>query len=216
MNNDSVKLKRSIFHTPKVSLDFFMYEPNATIGTGNSYTLNINPILMLRYNNPNMYQDGKTDFQDNTYKISVRNHYKIVKFFNEIVHWFYDKEMEDLFLTSDDNQLIFNADYNKLHLTLSPIGKDSSVLKAIPLLMEDQDSKRYEGICLYINKQANAVELTLSEVETLLQVLSGFSFQSEVVLNLLGYSYAKSHNLIYTSDKWHGNNQLQIKTPFDK
>jgi hypothetical protein len=193
-----------------------MYEPSATIGKNNNFQININPILILRYINPNVFQESKTDFQNNSYKITPRNHYRIVKFFNDVIQWFYDKDMEDLFLTNDDNQLVFNADYNNLHLLLRPIGKDSSYLKAVPVMIENQDGKREEGICLSINIQANTIEMPLFEVEALFHALSDFNFSNEALLTMMSYASAKNHEKLLSEDKWRMNTIKNIKTPFDK
>lgn len=182
-----------------------------------SCTVNYNPILNLRYINPNSMEIG--DYQKTQYKITPRNLYRTVKFFNTVVGWFYDVEKIDLFLRNEDNIPIFNADYNKLSTSTRRSNFESCVLKAIPTIVE-YENKRFEGINLYINVIQQSIPMILDEVETIFNILKTFSFPNEMCANLMAYQYALETNNI-TSDKlaWSGRTgqrSSNMGNPFDK
>lgn len=167
-------------------IESFMYIPYLTTGVTNkdeikpsTYTINVFPMLMLR-TIPQNYTDS-ANFKDRTFKVTPKNHYKVMKFFNTVVGWFYDKSKNDLFVTDENNALIFNNDYNGLTLAIEDSYRSGKIMQATPIVMKF-DTKYYEGINLCINNIENTVSLTLFDLESILGVLQNFSWQDEILL----------------------------------
>ena len=215
--DDIKRIKRTLYKTSKINIEFFMYEPRTEKYKSN-YTNVINPILNLTYLNPSSMTEDFTTFNARTFKITPRNLYHVIKFFNTVVNWFYDKDKEDLFLINEDNELVFNSDYKSLYAVTKKSYGNNDILKAIPTVV-DYNNHKYEGIYLYINENIYNIILTIDELETIFGLLKNFSFYDEIQLNLTTLEYNIKNNLvttpnaIYTS---YGNTSKVIfKTPFD-
>ena len=106
-------LIRNIYRDDRLTLQLFVPPPE-TIATGMKYQINSNVVLYLQ-----MSQTGKMDTTDQwksrRFPIKQTNLYEVVCFFDEILFWYQDKSKEDLFLETDDGQLIFNSKYNELY-----------------------------------------------------------------------------------------------------
>ena len=162
---------------------------------------------MIKYVPPKSLQN--VDRKNNFFKITPRNLYRTIKFFDEIVKWFYDKDLTDLFLQGDDNKLVFNADYQHIKARTKPDKHNQTAMRAIPAVISSDDGKIYEGIYLYINKMENVVPLTLSEVEDILGLLAKFSFEESLLLMLEAYDYAARNNLIREQSLYNDTNGNQ-------
>lgn len=199
--------RQTLYKTSKLSLDFFVYAPTVS-EYKDVYTIDINPILQLRQIPSGSLNEDSSTIKDRTYKITPRNFYKTIKFFNEIISWFYDDNKNDLFLVSEEtDELIFNADYNDLSLVTERSGFDTSIMKAVPAIITYNDN-RHEGIYLYINKMNNVIILSLRELETLFGILKGFSFYETTNLVLNSALYANINKTVVS-------NYNKPKTPFD-
>lgn len=210
MNNSVKKITYNLMTNSRMDLDFFMYLPNCIWGSRDhsSVKLNLNPVVYLRYKHPKGYA-SEYDFSKSAYKITLKNHFKVIKFFNTTVDWLFGDKYKDLFLYNDEGNLIFNADYGKLKVTM-PVGDyTQQYMQAIPSIVRI-GSKTYEGIQLYINKSDYCIPLTYEEVSMLFEILKEFSFTSTTSMVLTAYSYAEAHNSFGELPM-----QGKIKTPFD-
>jgi len=193
-----------------------MYEPKVEKYKEN-YNIQVNPILTLRQLNTASYNEDFSTMQERSYRITPRNLYRVLKFFNTIVTWFYDEDKKDLFLINEENELIFNSDYNSLYTITAKTLNENTVMKAIPTVVVFND-KRYEGIHLYINNSVNVIIMTKEEVEMVLGFLKDFSFNEEIIECLTAMDYAKRNDLIQdnTGGFSNNNNNKNTKSPFDK
>ena len=208
--NEIQKLTRRLFTNSRIDVDFFMYLPSGAFSGKNRSTLNINvnPTLYIRYK-PNKKIAEEYDYAKASFKVTPRNLFDVVNFFNTIIIWFFYDQYTDLFLTNDSGELVFNADYNKLSAKTHKGDYDSFIMQAIPTIVRIGD-KFYEGIHLYVNSQKYCIPLTFQEVSILFGILRDFSFSDEITLSLLSYDYITKHASY---------EQLEMdgirKTPFD-
>lgn len=208
------KFKRNLYKNNRITIDFFMHSPKMlcqkgkTNTDGSLFTLNYNPVVFIKYINPNSLNES---YQANdSFKVTPKNLYRVVKFFNKVVSWFTDKNKIDLFLKDDDDNLIFNADYNKLYAIVGFRGNETCVMKAIPAIVEI-GGNRHEGITLFINKEINRVPLTLDELVTIFEIFRTFSFYEEIICDLLSYQYAMSVGNIETDiTRWNSKTYQRI------
>lgn len=208
MQNEVNKLTSKIFGNSRLDMDFFMYLPTGTAGAnGDTITVNCNPVLYLRYKPPkNISQEY--NFSKAAYKVTPKNLYHVIKFFNTIMKWFFDDQYSDLYLLNENNELVFNADYNKLSISTHRGDYDTCIMQAIPTVVKLGD-KSYEGINLYINTSTYCAPLTFQEVSIIFGILKDFSFSEEVTKLITCYNYIKTYNS-YSSGRDYGG-----KTPFD-
>jgi len=208
--NSINKITRKIWSNSRMDLDFFMHLPNGMLnGKGKSNLLiNVNPVLYIRYKPPKNIAE-EYDYAKASYKITPKNLFHVISFFNDIMKWFYDDKFNDLFLLNDDNHLIFNADYKRLSKTTHKGDYDQSVMQAIPTIVHIGD-KEYEGIHLYVNKSNYCISLTFQEIGILFGILKDFSFTNEITMSLLCMNYI-IENHAYDNNITKENQ----KTPFD-
>lgn len=203
------KVKRILYSNSRIDLEFFMYVPSGIrSGTGkNTLTINVNPSIFLRYKPPkNVSQEY--DYMKASYKITPKNLYIIIKFFNQIIRWFHEEKYNDLFLINDDGRLIFNADYKSL-TTKTPRGDYvTEIMQAIPTIVYIGE-KEYEGIKLYVNQSIYCISLTIQEVEIIFNILKDFRFSDEITTTLLCANYIIENNA-YNKER-----EEHPKTPFD-
>lgn len=184
------KIVRKIYSNSRMELEFFMFLPSIVAPTQGVTTANVsyNPILNLRYKqNKNLTEEF--DYSKATFKITPKNFYMVIKFFNNIMKWFYDDQYESLFLLDSENNLIFNADYNKLHESTPKGDFDTCMMQAIPSIVKYGD-RTFEGIHLYINTSTYCIPLTYQEVSSIFGILKDFSFQSEINATLIAFEIA--------------------------
>lgn len=205
----SEKMVETIYKSSKVILEFFMYMPEIN-KWNDTYSMSPRPILNLRKLNQSSLNDDATGFKERTFRITPSSLYKVIKFFNKIVSWFYDESMRDLFLKNEDGKLIFNGDYKDVYAYVESGFSTVDRMKAIPAAI-DTENESIEGIYLMINTTENIVVLTVKEVEILLDILTQFSFRETMLTMLLAIEIASRKNEIkdnnpYASDynkpKW--------------
>lgn len=198
------KIVRKIYSNSRMELEFFMFLPNIVAPQQGGTTANIsyNPILNLRYKqNKNLTEEF--DYAKATYKITPKNFYVVIKFFNNIMKWFYDDHYESLFLLDSENNLIFNADYNKLHESTPKGDFDTCMMQAIPSIVKYGD-RTFEGIHLYINTSTYCIPLTYQEVSSIFGILKDFSFQNEINATLTAFEIALKMQRIDTNQYGQG------------
>ena len=196
---DQISLTKSIFETYRLSVTAFMMLPDVTKSTNkNTFGITCNPVLYIRYK---PRRDEKVDWNDSAFKINPKNLYRVVRFFNRAVSWFYDKDLEDLYLVGDNNELIFNSDYNKLNVMTDKEPKSNMAMKIIPAVVTDDASHYYEGVILYINKTDYAITLTLQELESLLNILTNLSFESLITELIMSFFVTGSMGRITQADQ---------------
>lgn len=202
-------IKRTLYKSTRYIIEFFMYVPKVNEYNKN-YNIQTNPILTLRQLNAQSFQEDFSTMQDRSFRITPRNYYKTLKFFNAIVGWFYDENMKDLYVVNDEDELVFNSDYNSLYLVTQKGVNEQSQLKAMPTVITFNE-KRYEGIHLYINRPSNLIILTKDEVEMVFGFLKDFSFQTEVLSSLMIVENARNNKTVNTGNE----NYKPGKSPFD-
>lgn len=192
-----IKWRRSVYMSSKISIDSFIYIPIMTyIGdiNDNSFVLPARPGLYFNFNSKN----SRERF---VFKITPQNHYKTLKFFNKIIGWFQDTNMKDLFLTDNDNKLVFNYDYKDLNASVVSSFSDNHMMRAMPDIIE-YDGQQYEGIKLYIDKLESMVLLTYDEVETIFGIIKEFDFQSELLLAYTSLDFANRYKRVTSINKF--------------
>jgi len=200
--NIGKSVKRILYKNSSLQIEFFSFLPKTLLSYDTHYLINYNPVVYIKYINNSLMKDKKTTVGENAYKMSPKNQGRIVKFFKTVLDWFSDPDLKDLFLINDNNELIFNADYNHLHAIISKTKYDAGLLKAMPNIVMFED-ERCEGVYLYINQFTNSVNMTKEEIESIYFILSNFSFTSEIssMINIL--DYVEKNNLIITDmNEW--------------
>lgn len=219
MSKENFSIKRILYKHINISIEFFTYRPNILVNK-NSYTINVNPVVIFRYVNTNNMDDTKVSYSENAYKMTQKNQAKIIKFFQNIVDWFYDKDLKDLFLINESDELIFNSDYLHINSILSKGKYDVGLMKAVPSVIVIEE-KKYEGIYLYINKFDNFIMLTKEDVEEILNIVKNFNFINETasLLSIIDYSERNNSNIITDFVEWNritrgSSNGVKYISPF--
>jgi len=209
MTAQTKKLTDRLLSNSRMDLEFFMYMPegNWTSRDHTTVSLHLNPVIYLRYKPPKNYS-SEYDYGKAAYKISPKNLYQVIKFFNTTITWLFGDKYTDLFLYNDEGRLIFNSDYKTLHVTMPTSDYTQQYMQAIPAVVEI-GNKIYEGINLFINKTNYCIPLTYEEVSMVFNILKDFRFSEEVSMILTAYQYIETHNAFTESLPG------KIKTPFD-
>lgn len=199
-------VKRTLYIDKGVLIESFMYDPTIELisefGGKKSFLLNINPIIMLRVTQK---KNGLTNLLKNNYfKINPKNHFRVVRFFNNILKWFFDKNMNDLFYEYE-GELIFNADYKSLSEKLKVGTKSIQRMNAIPAVV-DYGGRKQEGVIIYINENENQLILTLNQLQDIFGILSNFSFQHEMIILYEALKDISNKKYIKREDIWGGVN----------
>lgn len=201
------KLSERIYSNSKIDIRFFMYLPEGMWSNKDhdGVIFSHNPVLSIACKNNKDILDY--DFKKASFRITVRNYYDTIKFFNTIMKWLYDDKYNDLFLIGPDNKVMFNADYKSLHTTTSTRLYEDQLMKAVPSVVE-QEGKLYEGVNIFINNTEYRISLTFEEVGMVFGILQNFNFSTEVTKLLLMYNYV-------IKDKTRIHNPEIKGTPFD-
>lgn len=183
----SPMLKRTIFSNKSLTVESFMYLPSPAV-KNDVYDFTMYPIVNFRYTP----QKGEfiSDTKLMSFKMTPRNHWKVLNFFNTMARWMLD--FKDLFLYDDKNELIFNYDYKDLKELVKSNYTESLIMKAAPAVLTFNENK-IPGVCLYINKENQMCQLTDDDVIQLFSVVRDFNFQDEMIL-LIQLFMAHSNN----------------------
>lgn len=207
---DSVsKLTEGLYMNNRMSLEFFMFLPDAiyTNKDRDSVRFLHTPVIRLLCKETETMKDFY-DFKNASFTITVNNHYDVIEFFNTIMRWLYHKDFNDLFMMNGRNEIEFNPDFKSLHTNVSFYGyKKTQVLSAVPAVVVF-DSKRFEGVQLYVNHTNYMIPLTFTEVGIIFNILKEFNFSAEVTKLLSMFDYVKKTDRIHPS-------RSETKTPFD-
>ena len=202
------KLTKMEYTNSRMELEFFMYLPSVLeVGKSGTGQTQVNPSLFLRCRKNSKISE-EYDYAKAAYKITPRNLYDVIKFFNVTINWFYDDKYNDLFVRDEEGKLIFNADYNKLSVSTPRGMYDTCVMQAVPTVIRFGD-QAYEGIHLYINTSTYCIPLTFQELGVVFEILRHFSFYEEMTFLLTTYQWALSNGRITTRQEMTG------PTPFD-
>lgn len=195
---DTINLSKSLYNGYRLSMTACVSVPTLVKGyKQNEYSVNGSPVIFITYKPPKGFDiDRKTAF----FKLTPKNLYRTILFFNRAVDWFYDKELADLYLVGENNELIFNSDYSKLSIITNKEPRTNQAMKAIPGVISYEDGRDYEGIFLYINKPEYVIPLPLTELEAIFGILRNFSFEALTSEMLLSYFLAGSMNRIEEAD----------------
>lgn len=189
LNSKKVSISRPIYTKRSFKIDSFMYLPSVLCFkryNNDAYTVLSNVTLNIRYIPYNRTSILPTD----VFRITIKNHYSVLRFFNTILGWFDHPDMQDLFLRDTDGTLIFNYDYKELNAKVSGGYMTTNMMKAIPAVIEIEQGNFVEGIILHINLEENAIRLTYTELEEIFNVIQSFNFNTEVVTCLLSLQNA--------------------------
>lgn len=143
-------------------------------------------------------------WQEASLRISPKNFRSVKKIFRSSLSWFYDKEKNDLYVYDENNNLRFNMDYKDLEERLVVGFQNRQLIGIRPDVIEYEGSK-YEGVYFWITRLENGVMLTYLELEEIVSVLEGFSFQEEDVLAINTYMIAKQYQRIEKGDSFSQN-----------
>lgn len=175
-----------------MELEFFMHLPTV-FQSPKSDTARIQsyPSVYLRYKKNQKITEAY-DYKKAGFRITPQNLYYVVKFFNTAIEWFYLDEYKDLFLTDEDGNLIFNADYGKLS-AITPRGMyDQDVMQINPSVIRFGETA-YEGAHLFINTSQYCIPLTYRELGTIFEILKNLSFVNEMTCLIEAYQLALEH-----------------------
>lgn len=190
---------RQIYKNNTITLQFFTTPPQ-TVEQNKKYTTSISSILYLQIN-CQTFTDVEA-WKTMRYPIKQSNLYDVIIFFNTIVGWFEDDSMSDLYLMTDDNQMVFNSKYENLFALSRKSYFQDCQMRAVPAIIEVAQNKYVEGIYLYINKKTNMVRLTKDEVIDIFNILRTFNFVSETLLSLDLIRYSVLTGTSITSDEF--------------
>lgn len=205
-------IKRSLYRTRGMVMESFMYEPRVEVGyndinkVNKTFSVEYNTIIMIRAT-----EDSKGSFnyaKNNYFKITMKNYYRVIKFFNKILKWFFDPDKNDLYYELDGH-LCFNNDYNDLNEKIKDGTIDIQRMSAIPTVIVYQNSE-YEGILLYINDTSNVIQLTINQLQEVFGILQYFNFQQEAILLSTALIQGLSGNFTVRDNPW-GNNNVSNK-----
>ena len=177
----SQPILRQIYKNNVVTLQFFTAPPQ-TVEQNSKYTTSISSVLYLQMNTQS-FTDTEA-WKSMRYPIKQSNLYDVIIFFNTIIGWFEDETMSDLYLMTDDNQMVFNSKYENLFVLTRKGYFQDYQMRAVPAIIEVAQDKYVEGIYLYINKKANMVRMTKDDVVDIFNILRTFNFVAETSLSL--------------------------------
>jgi len=177
-------LSKNIVRVGMISVDLFFFVPRVSIRRGNvvSGYLNMYPFLYITAR----ASKGLGNTADRKFRLSQRDLPLVLRFFQRVEGWFNDPKLKDLFVLSENDELLFNHSYGMLYETLKlEVPSGVSTMKAIPDVIVRNDKSYAEGIRLMINKNENVASLTYDELYILYKTLEKFDFSSEVASTYL-------------------------------
>lgn len=167
-------LSLTLMSNPRLAMEFFMYLPHVK-QNGEYYSVDVSPCLFLKKKST-LQQSIPGERQKLVqYKITPKNIVDVISTINSAVKWFYREDMKDMYGYNDNNELVFNLNYNKLSVRTRPSKNDGSFLQILPTLVKENDGVG-EGVVIIINSIDNSFYLYREELEAVLALLSKFSF----------------------------------------
>lgn len=202
-----------LYSNTRMTITFFMYLPEV-LYNNQMYQVNMSPCLFIRKKKQAQDYEKKTI----QYKVTPKNIYNLLVNINTAVKWFYQKEFEDLFGYNDRNELILNPKYRQINVKTRPEKGQNQYIQIYPALVQLEDSVSdadKEGYVFIINHTDYAFYLHREELETILSILSKFSFIEMMNSVLSSILYAKSMDEIngqskINNDRYHYNDSKNI------
>ncbi len=196
-----IYFNRTIYTGRRLELTSSLKEPEASFSDSERYrSIRVKTFPNLKISCVNYKKIG--------FIVTPKNIYRVIKFFNEIISWFYDKDKSDLFLLNNDNRLIFNGDYKQLSAVYKKGNYETSTMKAIPNVVQLSTLEECaEGITLFFNSTDTYVSIPLDEVEDIFGILRDFSFTEEALLLLTTADYLDSKSKITKYDPMNINSE---------
>lgn len=141
--------------------------------------LSLNPSVFLTIDVIDKENDYGFD-KSKSLIITQRSIFQLIMFFRRLVKSMYTK---DLFMTKGNEIIIHNDIANDVKELLQL--SQNSVIGGIPAIIYDENEISYEGVHLFINKTANIIPLTFTELETVLYTLEKIDLfhYSQLLLN---------------------------------
>ena len=177
-------LTRTLFSSKNFRIKSFMTLPEVYLAN-RVVTISTFPVVFMEYVIPitseNRYAEKP---KDTRFKINTRNHYRVTKFFRQILNWFEYDQFRDLFIVDEhDGRLIVNMDFRNLTAKVEGNRLDGQAMLAVPAVITT-DSVQSEGCALMINRTNYTITLTDQDIESVYGILKSFSFQQEVSMLL--------------------------------
>ena len=120
-------------------------------------------------------------YNGETFKISMKNQWKVVRFFNSVLQWFFNESAKDMYVIDERGKLVFNSDYKELVQSVYSGKATHQFLQARPIVVQTIDSMA-EGIILNINNKETYVSLTVDEIGEIVDTINKFDPRMEVLL----------------------------------
>ena len=137
-----------------------------------------------------------------SFAITEYNINEVKEMCNEVMSWFLPENIKELYGQNDDGMLIFNNDYKELKASVTDeFGAVRTALKVVPTTMEVAQGKYAPGVVFYINRVANGVLLSQSQILRICKFIDGFDFLSWNQFAMGCFSYAKSTGHILTYEE---------------
>lgn len=154
----------------------FMFAPTVNPGK-NGVTIAVTPTVFISYDPKIKFGDRRPT--DVNFKVTLRNHHRVLRFFETALSWLSRKDYPDLFLVDDETgNLMLNMDYHHLKAIIKSSRYEPQVMLAIPMVVRI-DSGQFPGVMLSINRTNYSLALTEDDLYAIYSTLSGFSFQME-------------------------------------
>lgn len=190
-----VSLTRQLFSARGITIKTLMRLPTIYVG-GTTATIQAFPVIIISYEPPSSQPYAERP-KDAFYKVSPRNHYRVVRFFRHVLNWFEDPSYENLYILDEHSgKVIVNMEMRNLQERLGAMDRyDAQSLLALPAVIE-QDSVQSEGCALCINRTNYIMPLRDEQIASIYGILENFSFQMEASLLL----EVAAHQELYTKE----------------
>lgn len=126
--------------------------------------------------------DTRYDFR--SVSIAENKRFTVLSSLREVRSWFDTTKYPDLYVINNDNELEFNFDYKNLYKHIQiPTSKRIQAIIITPGIVTIENEK-YEGVFMYVNTRTVWAELTIFELDELIDAIDRFDYQLEPLLNL--------------------------------
>lgn len=175
-------LCRDIISVGRFRVQSYLKKPEVLLSSkGNTFRVVSHCTLRIMYESREYGQTGNLNAL--SFKINLRNHKQVLRFFQNIYSWFTDDAYRNLFFVDQETgQLMVNMEMRQIKLHIGGDSRyDQSAMEAVPAVYY-RDNEMREGCALTINNTANSDVIRDVDVESILGILETFSFQAETLL----------------------------------
>lgn len=176
-----IPIKRNIYKCTKYTLLFYLAPPEA-YEHNNAYFVSANAQLYLSL--PYVSGLNKDSYKYRSYRITPTNFEDVTRTIVRAMEWFAKPLCDEIFITTDDGQLLFNADYSGLYEMTDKGYYEDQVLKITPCVIQQAQGKYVMGANIFVNRLENRISLTTTEIVRLYDILSKFNFSGEISTTL--------------------------------